>query len=683
MKPVRLLTWIILGFLSLGYYACFKWENPVDPDVEIDKAVQISVESGTYHNPFYVFLEASGGSGLEIRYTLDESDPNASSTLYRESLLIDIPLTLKAALVADQNISQISTAVYEMKVAEPISSLESGAFDHEQSLHLSCLTEAALIYYTLDSTEPTQESSLYSGTALILQGTTTLKLRAFREGWSPSEIAEYHYEFSVAEPTFNPAPGTFNIPPSVTILCSTSEASIHYTLDGSEPQQSSTAYTQPFIIDQTRTIKARAFKQGWPPSNTASAIYNLQVAAPTFSPGAGFYTNAQNVTLSCATAGSTIRYTLDGSEPSSSSTLYEAPIQVSNNTTIKAKAFKPNWTASETGSAEYGIMVASPSVSPVSGTYLQSQQITMSCVTENSTIRYTTDGSEPTASSTLYSSPILLPSGAINLKVKAFRQDWSPSATVSSNYVIISDNMIFVEGGNFSNGTSSVTLSGFYLDRHEVTQGDYALIMGATPNTSFGSGSNYPVYGVSWFKAIEYCNRKSIREGLTPCYAYNGETNPNLWPMGWNSVSSNHTNITCDWSANGYRLPTEMEWMFAARGGNLSSNYQYSGHNLPDPVSWHSGNSNNSTWPVGEKVANELGFKDMSGNAYEWVWDIHGIYPSGSQFNPTGPATGTQRVRRGGSWNMSSDLCKIDNRSASIPTVSTEEQGFRICLGLH
>ncbi|MDD4309834.1 MAG: SUMF1/EgtB/PvdO family nonheme iron enzyme [Candidatus Cloacimonetes bacterium] len=242
-------------------------------------------------------------------------------------------------------------------------------------------------------------------------------------------------------------------------------------------------------------------------------------------------------------------------------------------------------------------------------------------------------------------------------------------------------NFVFVEGGTFNNGTSDVTLSSFYIDKYELTQADYQAVMGTNPATGYGVGSNYPIYYVSWFNAIEYCNRRSLQEGLTPCYSYSTfGTNPDSWSTGWNTSDANHTNVNCNWTANGYRLPTEMEWMFAARGGNLTHNYTYSGSNDLNAVGryWDNwGSANNSTNTVGGLAANELGIFDMSGNVWEWTWDIYGSYPSGSQNNPTGASSGSYRVGRGGSWfNFATD-CTVSGRSSDYATSTYYDIGFR------
>lgn len=252
---------------------------------------------------------------------------------------------------------------------------------------------------------------------------------------------------------------------------------------------------------------------------------------------------------------------------------------------------------------------------------------------------------------------------------------------VDNHQFPIPANFVLVPGGTFNNGTSDVTLSSFYLDKYELTQAEYQAVMGTNPASGSGVGSNYPVYFVSWLNAIEYCNRRSMQEGLTPCYSYGTYgTNPNSWPEGWDSDCSNHTNVSCNWTAQGYRLPTEMEWMFAARGGIQTHNYTYSGSETLADVAWYSSNAGGNSHPVGGKLANELGLYDMSGNACEWVWDIYySSYPTDPVTNPNGPTSGTNRTNRGGGWAGSAGACRITTRVSTLATYTNFNLGFRLC----
>ncbi len=175
-----------------------------------------------------------------------------------------------------------------------------------------------------------------------------------------------------------------------------------------------------------------------------------------------------------------------------------------------------------------------------------------------------------------------------------------------------------------------VTLNSFYIGQYEVTQAEWKAVMGNNP--SLYKGDNLPVERVTWYDAVEYCNKRSKKEGLTPCYSGKGD------------------DIACDFNADGYRLPTEAEWEYACRGGLKSRNYTYSGSNNIEEVAWYGLNSDAKTQPVGQKKPNELGIYDMSGNAWEWCWDWFDVnyYRTSPRDNPRGPATGKTRIYRGG-----------------------------------
>lgn len=261
---------------------------------------------------------------------------------------------------------------------------------------------------------------------------------------------------------------------------------------------------------------------------------------------------------------------------------------------------------------------------------------------------------------------------------------------------LIFPRFVLVEGGTFSMGNDSgdpdekpvhnVTLSNFYISRYEVTQEEWIAVMGSNPS-SFTTNpankekqANRPVEQVSWYDAVLYCNTRSSKEGLTPCYSLNGTTNPVMWgPSPLENRNSQWDSITCDMNANGYRLPTEAEWEYAARGGKKSKNYSYSGLNSIDAVAWYEDNSNQRTHEVGKKKANELGIYDMTGNVWEWCFDKYGEYPKGAVNNPTGGLNpGKERILRGGSWASNSWACALTNRSTRNPSDRVNSVGFRV-----
>ncbi len=218
--------------------------------------------------------------------------------------------------------------------------------------------------------------------------------------------------------------------------------------------------------------------------------------------------------------------------------------------------------------------------------------------------------------------------------------------------------MVFVKGGTFQMGCTSeqsdcnddekpvhtVTVSDFYMGKYEVTQKQWKEIMGNNP--SYFKGDNLPVERVSWNDIQEFLKKLNQKTGMN------------------------------------YRLPTEAEWEYAARGGVKSRGYKYAGSNDIDEVAWHDGNSGNKTHPVGQKKANELGIYDMSGNVWEWCsdWYSSSYYGSSPQNNPQGPSSGLHRVARGGSWYDYARYCRVARRDFSGPGIRYYALGFRLVL---
>ena len=206
--------------------------------------------------------------------------------------------------------------------------------------------------------------------------------------------------------------------------------------------------------------------------------------------------------------------------------------------------------------------------------------------------------------------------------------------------------------------THKVTISrGFVLMESEVTQELYQKVMSGNPSRF--KGSNRPVERVSWFDAVNMANKLSVLEGLDKCYSIDGKE------VTW-------SNDDC----TGWRLPTEAEWEYAARGGKYS--HKYSGSNNVDKVAWLTGNSSNKTQNVCEKTRNGYGLCDMSGNVYEWVWDWKGAYSSSPSVDPRGPTSGSYRVGRGGSWVDYARNVRVASRSYFVPSFTYSYLGFRL-----
>ena len=255
-----------------------------------------------------------------------------------------------------------------------------------------------------------------------------------------------------------------------------------------------------------------------------------------------------------------------------------------------------------------------------------------------------------------------------------------------------------VEGGSCTLNGKEVTISSFWISPYEVTQEEFKSLMtgntnGIKANPSYFSYSpaagevqeRRPVENVRWYDAIVYCNLLSIKEGLTPCYTIKSSTDPAAWGTSPTSNDADWEGVTCNFDANGYRLPTEAEWEYAARRGQTgisdgSWEYEYSGSNTIDEVAWYWDNSDRKTHEVGKKQANSLGLYDMSGNVWEWCWDRYGSsgsYPSGTE-DPAGPDTGSYRVLRSGCCGSNASSCAVSNWFGYYPYDRGSRYGFRL-----
>ena len=237
---------------------------------------------------------------------------------------------------------------------------------------------------------------------------------------------------------------------------------------------------------------------------------------------------------------------------------------------------------------------------------------------------------------------------------------WSSSVTSQQKAVLqeLIDGMVMVEGGTFIMGATTeqgsdaesdetpihqVTLSDYMIGKTEVTQEQWEAVMGYNP--SLFKGNNLPVEEVSWNDCQEFIKRLNSLTGLS------------------------------------FRLPTEAEWEYAARGGAKSRGYKYSGSDYIDDVAWYTNTTNDKeTMPVATKRANELGLCDMSGNVYEWCSDRYGGYSSSHQTNPKGSSKNSARVHRGGNWGDYARSCRVSNRRSCYPSDSYCDLGLRLAL---
>jgi len=296
---------------------------------------------------------------------------------------------------------------------------------------------------------------------------------------------------------------------------------------------------------------------------------------------------------------------------------------------------------------------------------------------------------------------VIIPSYAQQYDSK--KDDWGNPQNVFVEMIWIEPG-IFIMGSpeseaDRSNNETQHTITitnGFYIGKYEVTQKQYEAIMQNNPSafqdknvwdgkTSSKNKDRRPVEQVSWYDALVFCNKLSLREGLTPAYSINGKTEPSEWGemTAWDEVQWNK-------NANGYRLPTEAEWEYACRAGSVTA------YNLGD--TWDSGWGtvretdsdgygltieflyylDGTTDEVGGKSPNRWGLYDMHGNVWEWCYDLYDDYSIDVKSNPTGVASGTKRVFRGGSWYYSQIGARSAFRGSAPPIVSSDSIGFRL-----
>ncbi len=251
--------------------------------------------------------------------------------------------------------------------------------------------------------------------------------------------------------------------------------------------------------------------------------------------------------------------------------------------------------------------------------------------------------------------------GALVLLQSCERKE--PKETSNETQAETETKMVLLPAGSFIMGEESevdsppheVSVSSFYIDAHLVTQEEYEKRM--QDNPARWKGGQNPIEQVRWSDAVRFCNARSEAEGLQPCYDV--------------------TTWTCDFSANGYRLPTEAEWEYACRAGTKTSYFFGNDDSKLKEYAWYEKNSDGKPHPVGEKTANPWGLYDMSGNVWEWCNDFYKVdyYTESPKQDPRGPETGETKIVRGGAWKFSAESCRSGYRY-------NEDPGYAdVCFG--
>ena len=421
----------------------------------------------------------------------------------------------------------------------------------------------------------------------------------------------------------------------------TKGAKIYYTVDNSVPSSESTEYTEKVTVNKDTVFKAIAIKEGMENSAISVATVFVEVENIVYSSEiseTGLYTVYQ------------IQQEKTGGKSIEDYEIFE----VEENRTIEKEV-----------SGLYGTTYTRPKA-PTSADYNFSKWLD-----SDGSVAPTTFGAE---NKTFVAS----------WKLKGEGGDEIPEGFVLVAGTSISGTETWTPTSNVFVSDRSITIPDLIVSDHEVTRGEYKDVMGSDPSTASANDKdgnelegddvlNNPVNYVSWYDALVYCNKLSMQENLTPCYSIDGSTDPDDWGEVPTSSNSTWNAATCNYEAEGYRLPTEAEWEWLARGGE---NYIYAGSDNVDDVAWYTSNTNDTeTREVKTKAPNGYGLYDMSGNVYEWCWDWYGSISDSSAAD--GATSGNYRVQRGGSWYNYDDRCRVAYRYNRYPYSRDNFYGFR------
>jgi YD repeat-containing protein len=312
------------------------------------------------------------------------------------------------------------------------------------SVSLSSATTGATIRYSTNGTDISTSSPVYSA-PFTLTANATVKARAFKAGMTDSAQTAASFTVNplpqVSSPAISPNGGTHSGSVSVSLSSATTGATIRYSTNGTDISTSSPVYSAPFTLTANATVKARAFKAGMTDSAQTATSFTVnplpQVSIPAISPNGGTHSGSVSVSLSSATTGATIRYSTNGTDISTSSPVYSAPFTLTANATVKARAFKAGMTDSAQTATSFTVnplpQVSSPAISPNGGIHSGSVSVSLSSATTGATIRYSTNGTDISTSSPVYSAPFTLTANA-TVKARAFKAGMTDSTQTAANF---------------------------------------------------------------------------------------------------------------------------------------------------------------------------------------------------------------------------------------------------------
>lgn len=325
-------------------------------------------------------------------------------------------------------------------IMKPVFSVEGGLYNDEKSVVISCATPGAVIHYTTNGNEPTENDPVVeSGSSVLLTSSCTLKAKAWAAGMEPSDTKSATYTLQSHSPSISVISGTYNTEQNVTLQCTTPSATIRYTIDGSDPDESSTVYDgNPITIEYSMTLKAKAWKGSIEPSLISSETYQLIVSKPQFSINYETLNEEQNIIITCDTPEATIHYTTNGQEPTQQDPVITSgsSVLVDHTLTLKAKAWKGLFEPSQVESCNYHLVTWHPYFNPNGGVFTSDPDVVITSQTPGALIHYTTDGSTPDQDDPYVLSggivKLHLGIGTTTLKARAFKENWEPSIIIQA-----------------------------------------------------------------------------------------------------------------------------------------------------------------------------------------------------------------------------------------------------------
>ena len=407
-----------------------------------------SVNSGTYQigQKVEITTETDGAS---IKYTVDGSDPSDTNGIdYTSAINLTQSVTIKAQAFKDgYKKSTITGESYIIPdtVANPVITPDNIYHTTSTTVKISCLTPDSVIRYTIDDSNPSRSHGTIYTSSINITSNTKIKAIAYLEALNvstDSDIVEKNYIITgkVAKPVLSRTGGSYPAAFYVEITTTTSDAIIKYTTDGSNPTRiNGNTYSSSILISNTMNLKAIAYVDAWESSSdsdttNASYIINGTVANPTYEPTDDTYDSIQYITLKTATSGASIRYTTDGTDPSSTTgNLYYYSFSINSTTTVKAIAYKSGWGDSEVITKKYTLRVKAPVILPDGGEYDKPTDVTITTPTSGASIRFTVDGTVPTRDhGILYSGPFKSPEGIYQIQAIAYYGSISDSEVTTS-----------------------------------------------------------------------------------------------------------------------------------------------------------------------------------------------------------------------------------------------------------